>query len=183
MHEAFLSRQDDNFNMCEWKAPYNEVDEKTGIELWKEQFFQYVRALATGSATEPGHLLLSALTLSLSADARRLISRHPFVPAAQHLISSSDNSICGALEREVGGQPHKTPHFHPRRRHPPPVAALPGRAWVQLNRLRTSVAHKNKQSTMLSSNVHSIDLLMDCTAWRCWTIETIEWLLNTCPEI
>jgi len=30
-----------------------------------------------------------------------------------------------------------------------------------------SVAHKNKLSTMLSSNVPSIDL-MDCTAWRFW---------------
>jgi len=43
-------------------------------------------------AMEPGHLLHSALTRPSSADARRLISRHPFVPAAQHLISSSDNS-------------------------------------------------------------------------------------------
>jgi len=33
-----------------------------------------------------------------------------------------------------------------------------------------SVAQKNKSSTMLSSNVQSIDLLMDCTAWRFWTM-------------
>jgi len=33
-----------------------------------------------------------------------------------------------------------------------------------------SVAQKNKPLTMLSSNVQSIDLLMDCTAWRCWTM-------------
>jgi len=33
-----------------------------------------------------------------------------------------------------------------------------------------SVAQKNKPSTMLSSNVQSIDLLMDCMAWRFWTM-------------
>ena len=33
-----------------------------------------------------------------------------------------------------------------------------------------SVAHNNKPSTMLSSNVQSIDLPMDCTAWRFWTM-------------
>ena len=42
-------------------------------------------------AIEPGHLLHSALTRPSSAKARRLKSRHPFVTAAQQLISSSDN--------------------------------------------------------------------------------------------
>jgi len=32
--------------------------------------------------------------------------------------------------------------------------------------LHVSVVHKNKPSTMFSSNVQSIDLHMDCTAWR-----------------
>jgi len=48
----------------------------------------------TRRAMEPGHVLHSALTRPSSADARRLKSRHPFVPAAQ-LISSSDNDIRG----------------------------------------------------------------------------------------
>ena len=43
-----------------------------------------------------------------------------------------------------------------------------------------SVAQKNKLSTMLSSNVQSIDL---CTALTGLDDETTEWLLNTCPEI
>jgi len=48
-------------------------------------------------AMESGHLLHSALTRPSSANARRLKSRHPFVPAAQQLISSSDNhNICAA---------------------------------------------------------------------------------------
>ena len=42
---------------------------------------------------EPGHLLHPALTRPSSAVARRLKSRHPFVPAAQQLISFSDNNI------------------------------------------------------------------------------------------
>ena len=33
-----------------------------------------------------------------------------------------------------------------------------------------SAVHKNKPSTMLSSNVQSIDLRMDCMAWRFWTM-------------
>jgi len=43
-------------------------------------------------AMEPEHLLHSALTRPSSANARRLKSRHPFVPAAQQLISSPDNN-------------------------------------------------------------------------------------------
>ena len=42
-----------------------------------------------------------------------------------------------------------------------------------------SVAQKNKPSTMLSSNVQSIDLLMDCTAWRFWTMR----LSNGCSAL
>ena len=46
---------------------------------------------------EPGHLLHSALTRTSGATARRFRSRHPFVPAAQQLISFSDyNNICAA---------------------------------------------------------------------------------------
>ena len=75
-------------------------------------------------AMETGHLLHSAFTRPSSANARRLKSRHPFVPVAQHLISSSDNNICTAhwahhQWKRVGRQPHKTPHFHPKHWHPP----------------------------------------------------------------
>jgi len=43
-------------------------------------------------AMEPGHLRRSALTRPSGAAAQRLKSRHPFVPAAQQLISFSDNN-------------------------------------------------------------------------------------------
>ena len=41
-------------------------------------------------AMDPGHLLHPALTRPSSANARHLKSRHPFVPAAQQFINSSD---------------------------------------------------------------------------------------------
>jgi len=73
---------------------------------------------------------------------------------------------------------------------PIPVGTLPRRAWVLLNRLGTGILsfrsclHKwgmassavcesgaeEQTSTMLTSNVQSIDLLMDCMAWRFWTM-------------
>ena len=96
-------------------------------------------------AMEPGHLLHSALTRPSSANARRLKSIHPFLPAAQQLISSSDNNTIRAaqggspMECGVGGQPHKTPYFHPRHRPHTTGATLPRRAWVRLKRLRIGV--------------------------------------------
>jgi len=44
-------------------------------------------------ATEPGHLIHSALTCPSSADARRLKSRHQLLPASQLTSSSDDNNI------------------------------------------------------------------------------------------
>ena len=43
-------------------------------------------------AMEPGYLLHSPLTRPSSANARHLKSRHPFLPAAQHLTSISDKT-------------------------------------------------------------------------------------------
>jgi len=139
-------------------------------------------------AMESGHLFHSALTRSSSANAGRLKSRHPFVSAAQQLLSLSDNSgaVGGSpMECGMGGQSHKTPHFHSR--HPAPIppegpskeepgsgltASAPvsgvsspvctNGVWLALRPV--SVEQKNKPSTMLSSNVQSIDLFMNCTA-------------------
>jgi len=49
-------------------------------------------------AMEPRHLLHPVLTGPSSANALRLKSRHPFVPAAQHLIISSDNNNIRAAQ-------------------------------------------------------------------------------------
>ena len=73
---------------------------------------------------EPGHLLHSALTRPSNVDARRLKSRHPFVPAAQQLISFfwQQHYTCGAVggssfECRVGGQPQKAPHLNYRHQY------------------------------------------------------------------
>jgi len=47
---------------------------------------------------EPGHLLHSALTRPSSAVALHHKSRHPLVPAAQQLISFSDNNNIRAAQ-------------------------------------------------------------------------------------
>ena len=45
-----------------------------------------------------------------------------------------------------------------------------------------SVAQKNKPSTMLSSNVQSIDLLVDCMAWRFWTMRQLNGCSTPAPR-
>jgi len=87
------------------------------------------------------------------------------------------------MECGVGGQPTRFLIFIPTTALAPGIT-LPIRAWVRLNRLRTgvgrfrsclskwgmastaavSVTQKNKPSTMLFSNVQSIDLPTDCMA-------------------
>jgi len=52
----------------------------------------------TRCALELGHLLHSALTRLPSANARRHKSSHPFVPAAQQLISLSDSNNIRAAQ-------------------------------------------------------------------------------------
>ena len=141
-------------------------------------------------------LLHSELTCPSSADARHLKSRHPFVAAAQ-LISSSDNNNRRAAHwadhwwnAEWAVNPTRLRIFipdtgthtpeRPSREEPgsgstasAPVSDVSAPACTNgvCPPLRpVSVAQKNKPSTMLSSNVQSIDLLMDCMAWRFWTI-------------
>ena len=101
-----------------------------------------------------------------------------------HQFIWQKQNTCGALGGSpigcgVGRQTHKIPHFYPQHWHPPPGMTLPRTAGVRLNRLCTdvgrfrfclhctngvwlplrpvSVAHMNQSSTMLSSNVQSID--------------------------
>jgi len=97
-------------------------------------------------ATEPGHLLHSALTCPPSANARCLKSRHPFVPAAQHLISSSDHNNIRAAQwadhqwnAEWADNPTRLRILIPDTSTHPPGITLPRRTWVRLNRLRTGV--------------------------------------------
>ena len=97
-------------------------------------------------AMEPGHLLHSALTRPSSANARRLKSRHPFVPAAQQLIGLSDrNNIREAQWADHQWNvewveiPTRFRIFIPDTGTHHPGMTLPLTEWVRLNRLRTSV--------------------------------------------
>jgi len=94
-------------------------------------------------------------------------------------------------------------HFHPRHwysspRNDPPkkslgptwTASIPvldvstpactNRVWPPLQPV--SVAQKNKPLTMLSSNVQSIDLPMDCIAWWFWTMRQSNGCLTPAPR-
>ena len=161
--------------------------------------------LARGNM-EPGHLLYSALPCPSSGNALRLKSRHPFVSSVQQLISSSDNINIRAARwadhrwnAEWLHNPTRLRTFIPVTGTQPPGKTLPRTVWVLLNRLRTgvgsfrsclhkwsiallrpvSVTQKNNRSTTLSSNVQSINLHMDCIAWRYWMIRQ----LNGCSTL
>ena len=157
-------------------------------------------------AMGPGDLLHSALTRPLSSDARRLKSRHPFIPAAQ-LISSSDNNIRAAhwvdhqWNAEWADNPTRIRIFitdtgnHPE--------CLPERAWVRLNRLRTGVGrfrsclYKWGMASSAACECGAEEQTVDHVVLQCpihqsthglhgLTVlddETIECLLNNCPEI
>jgi len=159
---------------------------------------------------EPGHLLHSGLTRPSSANARRLKSRHPFVPAAQHLISLSDNNnIRGAQladyqwNAEWTDSPTRLRIFIPDTGTHPPRMVFARRAWVRLNRLRTGVGrfrsclYKWGMASAAACECDAEEQTVDHVVLQCpihrpphgqhgLTVldnEIIEWLLNTFPEI
>jgi len=159
-------------------------------------------------AMEPGHLLHSALTRPSGATARSLKSRHPFVPAAQQLISFYDNNICAAQRgdqqwnAEWADNPTRLRTLIPDTGTHTPRITLPRRAWVRLNRLRTGVGRFRcclYKWGMASSAAcecgaeQTVDqVVLHCPIHRAphglhgLTVlddETIEWLFNTCPDI
>ena len=81
---------------------------------------------------ETGHLLHSALTCPLCGNAQHFKWRHPFVPAKQQLISSSDDQWNAEMLES-------TTRFHIFIPTHPPGMALPRTACVQLNHLHTGV--------------------------------------------
>jgi len=76
--------------ICLRPAPEDNLSILAGIQPVEFRHNGATLSLAR-CAMDPRHLLQSALTCPLSTNARRLKSRHPFVPAAQ-LISLSDNN-------------------------------------------------------------------------------------------
>ena len=107
------------------------------------------------------------------------------------------------MECGVGGQLHKTPHFHPLHWHPPPGMTLPRRAWVRLSHLRTSAGrfrsclYKWGMASSAAYECGAEEQTVDHVVLHCpihrpphglhgLTVlddETIEWLFNICPEI
>ena len=97
-------------------------------------------------ALEPNHLLHSKVYAPPVEHPRRLKSRHPFVPAAQLLLSEASNhNISVALwadykwSAEWNSNTTKLRTFIPDAGSRTLGASLPRQAWVRLNRLRTGV--------------------------------------------
>ena len=77
-----------NVTGCLRPTPVDNLPTLTGIQPAELRRIGATLSLARG-AMELGHLLHLALTRPSSANARRLKSRHPFVPAAQHLMTTT----------------------------------------------------------------------------------------------
>ena len=137
------------------------------------------------------------------------VSSHPFVPAAQQLISSSDNNKIHAVQladhqwnAEWADNRTRFRIFIPTTTLTPGIT-LPRRAWVRLNRLRTGVGrfrsclYKWGMASSVACECGSEEPTVDHVVLQCpihrpphglngLTVlddETIEWLLNTCSEI
>jgi len=82
---------------CLRPTPADNIPILAGIQPAELRRYGATLSLAR-RAMEPGRLLHSELTGPSSAETRRHKSRQPFVPAAQHLISSSRGGLrlCGA---------------------------------------------------------------------------------------
>jgi len=142
-------------------------------------------------AMETEYLLHAVLTCPPSANARHLKSRHPFPPAAQKLIISSDKNSIRAVHRadhqwnaEWLDNPTRLRTFIPDTGTYSPATSLPKQRGSGINASArvsgvsaptwtngiwsppqpVSGTQKNKPSTTLFSNVQPIDLPMDCTA-------------------
>jgi len=153
--------------------------------------------------TAGNNLLHSTFTWLSSANARRLKSRRPFVPAAHN---SSVYLITTYVRRTVWNAGWAD---NPRRLRisitdtGTPRNGSPRTAWVRLNRLRTGVGRFRSclyESDMASSAAcecgaeeQTVDhVVLQCPIHRpphglhglmVLDVATIEWLLSTCSEI
>ena len=163
------------------------------------------------SATEPGHQLHSALTCPPSANARRLKSRHPFVPAAQQLISSSDNNnIRAALwvdhqwnaEWLYNTTRHRTfipdtgahpPQMSPPKQRGPGLTASAPVSGVSAPACTDEAWSPLRLVSECGAEEQTVDhAVLQCPIHRSphglhglvvLDDETIEWQLNNCPDI
>jgi len=133
-----------------------------------------------------------------------------FVPAAQQLISFSNNNNIRAAQwadhqwnAEWAYKPTRLRILIPDTGTHPPVMTIPRKAWVRLNRLRTGVGrflsclYKWDMASSTACECGAEEQTVDHVVLQCpihrpphglhgLTVlddETSEWLLNTCPEI
>jgi len=159
---------------------------------------------------EPRHLIHSALTCPSGRNAQHLKWRHPFVPATQQYISSSNNNRsakhwadhwwnAGWLKNTV-----RLHSFIPEIGSHPPGIALSRTGKERLNRLRTgirrfcsccaytngiwpllhlgSVTWKNRPPTMLSFTVQFTDLSVECMVWCFWMTRELNGCSTPAPR-
>jgi len=191
---------------CLRPTPADNLPILTGIQPAELRHSGATLSLAR-RAMEPGQLLHSAFTRPLSAVARRLKSRHPFVPAALQLVSFSDNhNICAAQwpdhqwNAEWADNPIGLCTLIPDTGTHTPKMTFPRRAWVRLKRPRTGVGHfrsclyKWGMASCAAYECVAEEQTFDHVALQCpihrpphgLTVpddEKTEWLLNTCPKI
>jgi len=159
-------------------------------------------------AMEPGHPLHSAFTRPSGAATRRLKSRHPFAPAAQQLISFTDNNIRAVQwadhqwNAEWADSPTRLRTLIPYTGTHTPGMTLSRKAWVRLNRFRTAVGRFGSclykwgiasSAACECGAEQTVDhVVLHCRIHRpphglhglmVLGDETTEWLLNTCPDI
>jgi len=161
-------------------------------------------------ALEPSHLLHTKLLAPTSQRPRRLKSRHPFAPAALHLLQSADNQDISATRwvdtkwnAEWQESPVRLRSFVPDADSHPIGFHLPRLAWVRLNRLRTGVGlfrstlHKWGVATSASCECglgeQTADhVILDCPIYHVpngvrglldLDKDTIQWLLKSCPDV
>ena len=143
-----------------------------------------------------------------SAVARRVKSRHPFVPAAQQLISFSDNIraaqwVDHQRNAEWADKYTRLRILIPDTGTHTPGMTLPRRAFVWLNRLRNSVGRfrsclykwgmASSAACECGAEEQTVDhVVLECPIHRpphglhgltVLDDETTEWLLDTCHEI
>jgi len=144
-------------------------------------------------AMEPGHLLHSVTGWECTASPIETPIYPPYNNSSAHLKTTTEVRCFGWIIDEWGvvGEQNKTLYFFPRHRYPPSrnspwacqeqrgsgltasaplsdvfVPAYKNVAWPLLRLV--SVAQRHRQLTMLSFTVQSIDLPVECMAWRFW---------------
>jgi len=193
---------------CLRPTPADNLPTLAGIQPAERRCIAATLSLAR-RAMEPGNLLHSALTRPSSANTRRFKSRHPFVTAAQHHMSLSDNNIQAAhwadyqWNAEWTDSPTRLRIFVTDTGIHPLGTTFPRRDRVRLNPLHTGVGRflsclykwgmASSAACECGAGEETVDhVVLQCPLHRpphglhgltVLDDERIECLLNICPKI